>query len=161
VSQKFNNAVYTECRRSSITVYTPNVAEVQSCYTPSVEEVQSLCIRRESQTSSHAVYTESRRSPTTLYTPSVAEIHLLVLSPIQWVPGAVPSGIKRLGREADHPPPCSAEVNNPSSYNSTPPYIFMARCLVRSRDFTFTFINNNTNTSPSHFTTDGLSVGMS
>jgi hypothetical protein len=29
---------------------------------------------------------------------------------IQWVPGALSSGIKRQGREADHSPPTSAEV---------------------------------------------------
>jgi hypothetical protein len=32
-------------------------------------------------------------------------------SPIQWVPGALSPGVKRLGREADHPPPSSAEVS--------------------------------------------------
>jgi hypothetical protein len=31
--------------------------------------------------------------------------------PIQWVPGALSPGVKRLGREADHSPPTSAEVN--------------------------------------------------
>jgi hypothetical protein len=31
-------------------------------------------------------------------------------SPIQWVPGALSLGAKRLGREADHSPPSSAEV---------------------------------------------------
>jgi hypothetical protein len=30
--------------------------------------------------------------------------------PIQWVPGALPLGVKRPGREADHSPPSSAEV---------------------------------------------------
>jgi hypothetical protein len=30
--------------------------------------------------------------------------------PIQWVPGAVSIGVKRLRREADHSPPSSAEV---------------------------------------------------
>jgi hypothetical protein len=30
--------------------------------------------------------------------------------PIQWVPGAVSLGVKRMGREADHSPPSSAEV---------------------------------------------------
>jgi hypothetical protein len=31
---------------------------------------------------------------------------------IQWVPGALPPGVKRQGREADHSPPSSAEVNS-------------------------------------------------
>jgi hypothetical protein len=30
--------------------------------------------------------------------------------PVQWIPGALSLGIKRLGREADHSPPSSAEV---------------------------------------------------
>jgi hypothetical protein len=30
--------------------------------------------------------------------------------PIQWVPWALSLGVKRLGREADHSPPSSAEV---------------------------------------------------
>jgi hypothetical protein len=30
--------------------------------------------------------------------------------PIQWVPGTLPPGVKRLRREADHSPPASAEV---------------------------------------------------
>jgi hypothetical protein len=33
-------------------------------------------------------------------------------SPIQWVQGSFYSGVKRPGREADHPPPASAEVKN-------------------------------------------------
>jgi hypothetical protein len=59
--------------------------------------------------------------------------------PIQWVPGALSLGVKRPGREADHSPPSSAEVKNAWSYTSTPPYAFMAWCLVKHRDnFTFT-----------------------
>jgi hypothetical protein len=51
----------------------------------------------------------------------------------------IPSlGVKRLGREAAHSPPSSAEVKNAWSYNSTPQYVFMAWCLVKHRDkFTF------------------------
>jgi len=30
--------------------------------------------------------------------------------PIQWVPGAFSLGVKRLGLEADHSPPSSAEI---------------------------------------------------
>jgi hypothetical protein len=33
-------------------------------------------------------------------------------SRIQWLPGALSSGVKRQGREADHSPPSSAEVKN-------------------------------------------------
>jgi hypothetical protein len=39
--------------------------------------------------------------------------------PIQWVPGALSLGVKRLGREADHSPPSSPEVKNAWSYTST------------------------------------------
>jgi len=37
------------------------------------------------------------------------------------------------GREADHSPPSSAEVKNAWSCASTPPYMFMAWCLIRQR----------------------------
>jgi hypothetical protein len=52
-------------------------------------------------------------------------------------------GVKRLGREAYHSPPSSAEVKNARSYTSTPQYAFMAWCLVKHRDnnFTLTFIS--------------------
>jgi hypothetical protein len=60
--------------------------------------------------------------------------------PIQWVPGAVPLGLKQLGREADHSPPSSAEVRMRGAIPLLPQYIFMAWCLVKHRDnFTFTF----------------------
>jgi hypothetical protein len=40
--------------------------------------------------------------------------------------GGSTRGVKRLGREADHPPPTSAEVKKAWVYTSTPPYAFMA-----------------------------------
>jgi hypothetical protein len=40
--------------------------------------------------------------------------------PIQWVQVALFLGIKRPGREADHSPPSSAEVNECVEYTSTP-----------------------------------------
>jgi hypothetical protein len=46
--------------------------------------------------------------------------------PIQWVPEALSPGVKRLGREADHSPPTSAEVKKMWIYTSTPPYAFTA-----------------------------------
>jgi hypothetical protein len=49
---------------------------------------------------------------------------------IQWVPGALSAGVKRQGREADHSPPPSAEVKKMWIYTSTPPYAFMAWCLI-------------------------------
>jgi hypothetical protein len=47
--------------------------------------------------------------------------------------------VKRPWREADHSYPSSAEVKKMWIYTSTPPYTFMAQCLVKHRDnFTFT-----------------------
>jgi hypothetical protein len=45
---------------------------------------------------------------------------------IQWVLGALSSGVKRQGREADHSPADSADVKKMWIYTSTPPYAFMA-----------------------------------
>jgi hypothetical protein len=45
---------------------------------------------------------------------------------IQWVPGALPAGVKRPGHESDHTLPSSAEVKRMWIYTSTPPYAFMA-----------------------------------
>jgi hypothetical protein len=45
--------------------------------------------------------------------------------PIQYVQARWP------GREADHSLPTSAEVKRTWIYTSTPPYIFMASCLLR------------------------------
>jgi hypothetical protein len=40
--------------------------------------------------------------------------------PSQWIPGVLSPEIKRSGREADHPPPTSAEVKKMWLYTSTP-----------------------------------------
>jgi len=40
-------------------------------------------------------------------------------------------GVKWLGHETGHSPPSRAEVKNAQSYTSTPPYVFMAWCLVK------------------------------
>jgi hypothetical protein len=42
------------------------------------------------------------------------------LPPVQWVSGFYSARLKRPRREADHPPPSSAEVKNAWSYTSTP-----------------------------------------
>jgi hypothetical protein len=57
-----------------------------------------------------------------------------IQSPIQWVTEALSLGVKRLGREADHSPPSSAEVNNAWSYTSITQYVFVAWRLVKQRD---------------------------
>jgi hypothetical protein len=43
-------------------------------------------------------------------------------------------GVKLPGREANYSPPSSAEVKNAWSYTSTPPYVFMAWCLIKRKD---------------------------
>jgi hypothetical protein len=45
---------------------------------------------------------------------------------IQWVPGALPPGLKLPGHESDHSPPTSAEVKKTWIYTSTPLYAFVA-----------------------------------
>jgi len=61
--------------------------------------------------------------------------------PLHWVSGAVSSGVKGPGLEADHSLPSSADVKNSWSYTFTPPYVFIAWYLVKQRDnFTFTFL---------------------
>jgi hypothetical protein len=63
----------------------------------------------------------------------------------QWVPETLSLVVKQQRREADHSPPSSATVKNAWIYTSTPPYIFMAGCLVKHRDkFTFTFTTTAT-----------------
>jgi len=52
---------------------------------------------------------------------------------IQWILGAVSPRVKWPGHEADHSPPSCAMVKNTWSYTSTPPYVFMARCLIKQR----------------------------
>jgi len=49
-------------------------------------------------------------------------------------------GVKRQGREADHSPPCSAEVKYAWSYTSITQYAFIACCSVKKKyrdNFTF------------------------
>jgi hypothetical protein len=52
--------------------------------------------------------------------------------PIQWVPGVLSPRVKRPALETDHSPPTSAEVKKMWTYEyaSTPPYAFMAQCLI-------------------------------
>jgi hypothetical protein len=44
--------------------------------------------------------------------------------------GSFPGGVKRPGREDDHPSPFSAEVKNEWSCNSTTQHVFFAWCLI-------------------------------
>jgi hypothetical protein len=50
--------------------------------------------------------------------------------PVQWVRGALSSGVKRQERETDHLPPSSAGVKNAWSYTFTP----MTWCTCHSSD---------------------------
>jgi hypothetical protein len=54
--------------------------------------------------------------------------------PFRRLPGAPSAGGKRLGREADHSPPYSAEVMNVWSYTSIPPYNWIAWYLVKHKE---------------------------
>jgi hypothetical protein len=47
--------------------------------------------------------------------------------------GGLSLGVKWRGIESDNSPLSNAEVKNSWSYNSTPPYVFMAWCLVKYR----------------------------
>jgi hypothetical protein len=60
-------------------------------------------------------------------------------SPIQWVQGALSLEVKLPGREADYSPPFSAEVKEWVELYLHSQYTFMVWCLVKHRDFTFTF----------------------
>jgi hypothetical protein len=51
--------------------------------------------------------------------------------PVRWIPGVLSVGVKSAGRDADHPPASSAEVEDEWSYNSTPQYPFMAWLSVK------------------------------
>jgi len=54
------------------------------------------------------------------------------------VTGTLSLGVKQLGHKAYHLPPSSAKAENEWGYTSSPPYIFMAWCLVKHKDnFTF------------------------
>jgi len=49
---------------------------------------------------------------------------------IQWVPRAPSLQVKRPGREADHSPPFSAEVNECVGYTFTSQFVFMVWCFT-------------------------------
>jgi hypothetical protein len=65
-------------------------------------------------------------------------------SPIQRVPGAASQWVKWQGCEADHSHAPRAEVKEEWSYAFTTPYIFMAWCLISTRDnLTFYFTSKD------------------
>jgi hypothetical protein len=50
--------------------------------------------------------------------------------PSQCIPGALSLGVKRPGRESDHSPPPSVEINKTWIYTSGSPFAFMAKFLI-------------------------------
>jgi hypothetical protein len=54
-------------------------------------------------------------------------LYRIISFPVKWLSGALLSGAKRLGIDADGSPPPSSEVNKAWKYTSTPPYVFMAK----------------------------------
>jgi hypothetical protein len=61
-----------------------------------------------------------------LYSTSSRSVLGSTQPPTQLVPGALSLVVKRLGGEADHSRPTSAEVKKMWIYTSTPPYAFVA-----------------------------------
>jgi hypothetical protein len=73
--------------------------------------------------------------------------------------GLFPWGVKRPRREADHSPASSAEVKDAGTYTSTPPYVFMAWCLVKHRyNFTITLDKTYSKVHVGKHLSDALSV---
>jgi len=77
--------------------------------------------------------------------------------PIEWVVGALTSGVKWMGREADHLSPSSAEVKTAWSYTPLPLYFFTAWYLLstgtsyltsRERDFVANFTKRYVHYTP-------------
>jgi hypothetical protein len=64
---------------------------------------------------------DSRQGPATfLYSTASRSIMGTTQPPIQRVPGCLSPGVKRLGSEAGHSPPCSAEVKNVGAIPALP-----------------------------------------
>jgi hypothetical protein len=59
----------------------------------------------------------------------------------QMVLGTLLWWVKQLGHEADQLPPTSAKVKNTLLYTSTPPYPFMAKCLISEAHRHFTLLS--------------------
>jgi hypothetical protein len=53
--------------------------------------------------------------------------------PIQRIPGTLSPGSKAVGAWSWPLPPSGAEFKNAWSYTSTPPYVFIAWCLIKHR----------------------------
>jgi hypothetical protein len=64
---------------------------------------------------------------------------------------------KAAGREADHAPPCSAEVKTAWSYSSAPQCVFTASCLVKHREYS-RVVRFGIRLDASHLHSEGLQV---
>jgi hypothetical protein len=60
-----------------------------------------------------------------------------------WVLRALSSGLKRMGREADHSPQSDAETRNTFSYTSCPPTVLLMWCLIKHNE-NFIYMGTNT-----------------
>jgi hypothetical protein len=59
-----------------------------------------------------------------LFTSSRADLGP-IQNPIEWVPGALPPGVKRPEREANHSPPTSAKIKTTWIYKTSPACAFI------------------------------------
>lgn len=64
-----------------------------------------------------------------LFTPFVSDLEPIHPS-IQWLWNSPSSGIERAGREVDHTPPASSEINNLWRSTSTNPHALIAGFLI-------------------------------
>jgi hypothetical protein len=113
----FNNTHKPICRMTGLIIYTPSIirgAGIATAYGLDDREVGVRVPVGSRSSLLHVV--EIGSGPTQ--------------PPIQLVPGALSLGVKRLGCEADHSPPTSAEVTKMWIYTSTPPYAFTVWCLI-------------------------------
>jgi hypothetical protein len=71
------------------------------------------------------------------FLPSHVDQHWAIPASYAVDTGAVSVGVKWLGHEADHLPPSYAEVKNAWGYTNTPPYVFIAWCLIITQGYIF------------------------
>jgi hypothetical protein len=62
--------------------------------------------------------------------------------PIEWLSEAPSPRVKKLEREPDHPPQCSAEAKKTWRHTSSPTYVFIAWCDInQEKTVSITFIH--------------------
>jgi len=60
--------------------------------------------------------------------------------PFNGCQGLLCQGVKQLEHKGDHSPPSRTKVKNAWSYNSTPPYVFMAWCTNYARNMSHSMV---------------------